>query len=582
MSLERYRGSDFSHKLSVSRGDNPADVVINGRIVNVITQEIYPASVAIVGNQIVGVSELSSHRYCGKEEHNLNDEELLIPGFIDAHIHIESSCLTPVEFGKLALHNGTTGVVCDPHEIANVLGEDGIKFMIDNSKLSDLNFYWMYPSCVPATDLETSGAILDYEQILDSEVSEECIGLAEVMNFPGVVSGNPDLHGKIDNWDWGNTQVDGHCPGLSGPKLNAYIFSGIKSDHECTTGLEMVEKLRKGMHIFIREGSVTKNMLDLIPHIPNGAKDRVSFCSDDRLPAEMVDYGHLNYTFFKAVNECGLPIPLVSRMMSYNTSKHFGLKSKGAIAPGFDADLVVIKAIESKIVGVWKSGKNVKDIEKSRRDDPNSIDTSILNTVHVSNNIDLKIKIPSSFESCNVIGVVPNQAITEWIKENDPSKLTTKIAVIERHGKNGNVGLGFVSGLGIESGAIASTVAHDHHNIVVAGLDDHSMHLAVEALVDMRGGLVAIRNDEVVGRLRLPIGGLMSSSQGSKVAVDYKRLLEATKPIFGKFPFDGTTDNPFMVLSFLSLAVIPHLKITDMGLVDVNNAKMVPLWNHIV
>ncbi len=568
---------DLSHLLTVARGDAPADLVLrNGRVVNVFTGEIVEADVAIAGDTIVGLGA----GYEGRETVDLQGR-YLCPGLIDAHVHIESSMVTPPQFARAVVPRGTTSVVCDPHEIANVAGLAGIRYMLDASEGLPLTVFVNASSCVPATPMGTAGATLTAEDLVTLHDHPRVPGLAEMMNFPGTVMGFPDVLAKIEAYR--DKVVDGHSPGLSGKQLNAYVAAGIGSDHECITVEEAREKLRLGMRIFLREATGAKNLRDLLPVVTPANSRRCALCTDDRHPHDLLEEGHLDHLIRLAVAE-GLDPVTAIQMATLNVAEWFRLWDRGAIAPGKRADLVVVSDLrdfraELVFSGgrlVAREGEPVGDWSIPRPDESAVRDTVHLQMSHV------RLEIPAQGERVRVIGVVPDQIVTRHLVEPvarrdglavaDPERDLLKMAVIERHRGTGNVGLGFIRGLGLKRGAIAGTVAHDHHNVVVAGADDESMRTAVRAVAEMGGGLAAAHGETVLARLPLPIGGLMSDRPIEEVRRQMDALLAATREL------GSPLHDPFMVLSFMALEVIPSLKLTDQGLVDVEAFDFVDLF----
>ena len=564
----------IQERIAIARGDQPADLVMkNLQLVNVHTGEVYPAGIAISGTRIAAVGE----GYEGKETLDLGGR-YLAPGFIDAHVHIESSLCTPPEFAKAVLAHGVTTVVTDPHEIANVLGLDGIQFMLNAAKYGDLNMYVMASSCVPATHMETSGANLeafDLQVFLDNPW---VLGLAEMMNFPGVVFGDESVIAKIEMYK--NRVLDGHCPALTGKQLNAYKTAGIRSDHECTTPAEALEKLRLGMVLFIRQATMAHNLLDLLPVVTPENSRRICFCTDDRHPADLIDDGSIDYMVREAIAH-GIDPMTAFRMATLNTAEYFRLYDYGAIAPGYHADMIVFSDLQSPLPElVFRSGKLVaRDgvfIGQSR-----TTPSTTRSTVNIKwDSVDFRIAARGT--KIRVIGAKDNQVVTGHLMmdarvENgevvaDVERDILKIAVIERHRATGNIGKGFIHGMGLKRGAIAGTVAHDHHNLVVIGADDASMMCAAQAVAELGGGLVAVNGENVLATLPLPIAGLMSDQPIADVRDAVDNLVAAAHTL-------GTTmHDPFMVMGFVALEVIPNLKLTDLGLIDVEKFEEVSLF----
>ncbi len=568
MSLE-----DF---IKVARGRKKADLLLkNARMVNVLSSEIINTDVAVYDGKICGFGD-----YKSAEIIDLKDK-LLIPGYIDGHIHIESSMVTISEFAKAVVPLGTTGVIADPHEIANVLGLDGIKYMLDSSKYQPLEVYFMMPSCVPATDLETSGAVISAGDIYPYLSERWVMGLGEMMNFPGVINCEKNVLDKIKLTS--HKMIDGHAPGLSGKELSAYISAGISSDHESTTLEEAREKLRKGMHVMVREGTATKNLEAIIPLVNEANSSNFSFVSDDRSPSDLLKEGHMNYIVRKACN-LGLNPLIAVKMATINTARYFNLSDRGALAPGYEADMQVLNSFKSsKPIMVFKSGKLIaengliKELDTVPRD------------IHIRGSINVKwleldnFKIKAKKGKINTIGLVPSQIVTSHKKFETPvkngylisdvSKDLLKIYVIDRHRSSGNIGIGMINGMGLKEGAIASSVAHDSHNIVATGTTDEDIMAACVEIVKMGGGLAVVKNGRLIYGLELPIAGLMSELPVGKVNTKLKKLIEITHSMGAK------PENPFFTLSFLCLPVIPELKITDKGLVDVKKFKIINLFD---
>jgi adenine deaminase len=568
---------DLARRISVARGEQPADLAIRGgRLVNVLSGETYQTDIAIADGRIAGLG-----RYDGKETFDASGC-FAAPGFIDAHLHIESSCLTVPEFARSVVPMGTTTVVTDPHEMANVLGLDGIRFMLESSHGLSLNVLFMLPSCVPSTELETSGARLDAADLAPLLTHPSVLGLAEVMNYPGVLAKNPQVLAKISMAS--DRIVDGHAPGLSGRDLCAYIGAGIRSDHECTTLDEAREKLRLGMHVLIREGSVAKNMAALLPLVTPAIAHRFGLVSDDRLPVDLLAEGHLNGLLRKAVS-LGLPPVTAIQMVTINPATFFALKDLGAVAPGYRADIVLLDDLqEFRVRAVFKDGRLVARDGSLLADlprPPQAPRSSIrIGWDHIKS---FEVPAPRSGSSLGrVIEVMANQLVTKEIRLSlpirdgmvaaDPERDVAKLAVVERHHGTGNVGVGFARGLGVRQGAIASSVAHDSHNIVVAGANDRDMLAAVKTVERLEGGLVAVNDGRVLAAMPLPIAGLLSGLSLDSAAKQMADVMVAARTLGCLLP------RPFMALSFLALPVIPELKLTDRGLVDVARSALVPLF----
>ena len=562
--------------VSAARGDGAVDLVLrNARIVNVFSAEVYESDVAISRSRIVGLGP----GYEGKKQIDLAGA-YLAPGFIDAHVHIESSMIGVREFARAVLPRGTTSVIVDPHEIANVHGLDGIRYMFDQAKYGRLSMFVMVPSCVPATSMATAGAHLDAKDIIPLLNDPYVLGLAEMMNYPGVVHGDPEVVEKLEMFH--DRVLDGHAPALSGHHLSAYVAAGVGSDHECTTVEEAQEKLRLGMYIFIREATNAHNLRDLLPLVTPQNCRRFCFCSDDRHPSDLLERGHIDSMIRTAIAE-GLDPLTAIRMATLNSAEWFRLQDRGAIAPGRRADLVVFNSFDDlEIQLVLRGGQVVASDGEMSIPLDKPLRPSYLRS---SMNVDWRavdFAIPAAGRKVRVIGIVPGQLITEHRTEAarlvhgraeaDVERDLLKIAVIERHMASGRMSRGFVQGMGLRRGAIASTVAHDHHNLIIVGTDDASMMTAARAVADMRGGLAVANGDHVLARLPLPVAGLMSDKPLEIVCKQMEELRDAVQAL------GSPLEQPFVVLSFLALEVIPSLKLTDQGLVDVERFEFVPLF----
>ena len=560
---------------AVARGDEPADLVLrNTRLVNVFSGEIYPADIAIAGSRVAGIGE----GYRAREVLDL-EGRFVCPGFIDAHVHIESSMVPPQEFARIVLAHGVTTVIADPHEIANVRGIAGIRFMLESARKSPISFFFTAPSCVPASNMETSGATLTASDLAPLLDEPEVIGLAEVMNFPGVIHGDPEVYAKLRAFE--GAIIDGHYPRITGQLLNAYVSAGIGSDHECTVVEEVLEKVRLGMAVFIREGTAARNLETLISIVTSGNERRLSFCTDDRHCRDLIEEGSIDHLVRMAIGAGIEPMTAV-RMASLNAAEYFRLHDRGAIAPGRLADLVVFSNLNDVRADlVFKDGTVVSRDGEIVSDELEDMEADVGKSANV-NWFKVRFDVPAEGRRLRVIGCVENELVTDHLKMDatlsdgravaDTARDLLKIAVIERHHGSGNMGLGFVQGLGLKRGAIAGTVAHDHHNLVVIGADDTSMMTAARAVADAGGGQAAADGSRVVARLPLPIAGLMSDAPGSEVAKGVERLQEAAHEL------GSPIRDPFTTVSFLALEVVPELKLTDLGLVDVQKFELVPLF----
>lgn len=559
--------------LRCARGEAPADLLLeDARVVLLETGEIVSGSLAILGSRIVGIGA-----YEAREVLDLGGA-FVAPGFIDAHVHIESSMVPPAEFARAVLPRGTTTVLADPHEIANVFGLDGVRFMLDDAERSPLSVLVMAPSCVPASGMETSGADLGAAELALLLEHPRVHGLAEMMNYQGVVAGEEGVLEKLRVFS-GRT-IDGHCPGLGGKELAAYACAGIGSDHECTTAEEAREKLRCGMTVFLREASAARNLGDLLPAVTPENHHRLCLCTDDRQPVHLLEEGHID-SMLRATIAAGIVPVHALRMASANAALHFGLRDRGRIAPGCRADLVVFDDLDRPRPSRVFAGGRLVARDGAMRTPRSGATASLPKSVHVDwSGVDLAV--PAAGRRVRVIGVVPGQLRTEHLIEEaaqrdglavaDAGRDLAKMVVVERHGRGGTVGKGFVRGLGLRRGAIASTIAHDHHNLVVAGADDTSMMAAARRVVELGGGLVVARGETVRAELPLPLAGLMSDRPIEEVRARLVDCLREAREL------GSALADPFMTLSFLALEVIPSLKLTDRGLVDVERFEIVPLW----
>lgn len=557
--------------ITSARGQSPADLLlVNVQLVNTLSGEIHPANVAVRGGVVLGFEDYPARKIVdGKGAY-------LCPGFIEAHIHIESSLLAPPLFAATVAARGTSAVVCDPHEIANVLGMAGIEYFLQSTERSPVSIFCMLSSCVPATHLENAGARLGVAEMrgLLKKYPGRFPGLGEMMNFPGVIHGDPEVLAKLDLA--GDMVVDGHAPGLSGKELNAYLLAGPASDHECISLEEAREKLRKGMHIMIRQGTSEKNMADLLPLVTEHNWPRFSLVSDDLHPEDLARQGHLDDKLRRAV-QLGLDPVRAVQMVTVNPARYFRLKDRGAVAPGYRADMVLVEDLtDFRVKDVYLAGTPLADCSFDTEVDPPG------NSMHIKELREDSFAIPAAGSTVRVIEIIPGQIVTkaafgrpvirDGLALADPATDLAKLAVVERHKATGNIGLGFVRGLGLKSGALASTVAHDSHNLIIAGISDEDMLLAARQLQTLGGGLVAVQGGSILASLPLRVAGLMSDRPLNDVVQSMEELSSACN----KMGLSHAT--PFMILSFLALPVIPELKLTDKGLVDVKAFELVGLW----
>lgn len=564
--------------MAAARGEIEADLLLEGaEVANLLSGEVHRADVALNKGLVVGFDACSARQVIDL------DGLILTPGFIDGHVHIESAMVTVPEYARAVVPRGTTSVVIDPHEIANVWGESGIRYILESSARLPLDVYVMLPSCVPATAMETSGAELDAADLAGLMDHERVLGLAEVMNYPGVVSRDPTILEKIRLA--GGKRVDGHAPKLSGKDLTAYIAAGIGSDHECTSASEAREKLRLGMRIMIREGSAAKNLRDILPLVTPRNSRRFLFVSDDRHPADILREGHIDFMVRTAIGE-GLDPILALQIASLNAAEYFGLRDLGAIAPGHKADIAVLDNLEHpRVMKVLKGGRVVAEdgCLTARLESAPAPKEMAMKTGKIEAG-SFRIGIKDRRGQARVIGVIPDQIITRSLllrsKEaggevvSDTDRDILKMAVVERHRGTGNVGLGLVHGFGLDYGAIATSVAHDSHNIVAVGTADEEMLAAVLAVKEMGGGLVVVREGKARASLPLPVAGLLSERYMRDVAEGIDECIDAARDL------GCVLKDPFMTLSFLCLPVIPELKLTDRGLVDVKAFQFVPLFTE--
>ena len=570
--------------MAVARGDQEADTVfVNGRVINVFTRQIDNVSVWVFGGRIASIG---TGPFSAKKTINL-DGRFLAPGLIDAHMHVESTMMMPREFVRIAAPHGTTGVVFDPHEIANVLGMAGIKLLMDASVGLPMNIMFAASSCVPSSAFENSGARLEADDLEPMFEDARVVALAEMMNFPGVFLGDESILAKVQ-LGLDRAIVDGHCPGLSGPALGAYVASGVSSDHECTTPEEALEKIKLGLRVFLREGSAARNLEALVGVVNSENATRFCFCTDDRHPGDLHREGHIDHVVRKAIT-LGLDPVTALAMGSLHVADHYRQPDLGAIAPGRQADLIVFDDLaDIRPTSVYCRGELVAEngtiLESALKQAPAPDDSHSRNSVRLTTKFhegSLRIRAGEDTELIRVIEADPHQLVTGEVHMKpslqdgffiaDPSRDLLKLAVIARHGVTDGIGLGFVTGFGFANRALASTVGHDAHNLAVVGTNDTDMATAAKALENAGGGQCVVQNGKVLGLMPLPIAGLISDADAMTLIEQQDALLASVQAI------GCPIEDPFMPLSFLPLPVIPKLKLTDLGLVDVEQQRIVPL-----
>ncbi|SMX26864.1 Adenine deaminase [Pelagimonas phthalicica] len=562
--------TQLENRIAQGKGDEKADKVLRGgQIFDLMTGALLSGDVAICGDRIVGVFD----DYDGKEIIDVSGL-ILVPGFIDTHLHIESSLITPFEFDRCVTPRGITTAICDPHEIANVIGAEGIRYFQKASEHTLLDIKVQLSSCVPSTHMETAGAALSAADLAPLRGHASGLGLAEFMNYPGVIFRDPDCMDKLALFEEGH--IDGHCPLLSGKDLNAYISAGIRTEHEATSPEEALEKLRKGMRVLIREGSVSKDLHALQPLLDERTSPYMCLCTDDRNPLDIGEHGHLDYMIRELIR-LGTPPLAAYRAASLSAAEAFGLKDRGMIAPGKRADIVAIDALEScNAQLVLAGGIVVSETSFAARGDVapvgrNSVKAPVLQASD--------FRTRANKVETDVIGIREGQILTDHLHEDiaikdgdkhpDVSRDLVRISVVERHGQNGNIATGFVKGFGLQAGAIASTVCHDHHNIACVGVDYADMAVAANRLSEIEGGFIVARDGEILAELALPVAGLMSLLSFEEVREKLIDLRSAARTL------GVTLEEPFLQLAFLALPVIPALKITDRGMVDVHKFEII-------
>lgn len=568
--------TELKRRIDLAAGRELPELVLkNCRIVNVFTEEILSGDIAIDCGWIVGVGQ-----YQGIQEIDLKNA-YVAPGLIDAHVHLESSMVTPGQFAKAVLPHGTTTVIADPHEIANVCGLNGVRYMLEQSSEIPLDVFVMMPSCVPATPFENSGAVIRAEGMGEMLGHPRVLGLGEMMDYPGVVGARQDVLDKLVVGGAGR-MIDGHGPVLTGKDLNAYVMAGVGTDHECSTENEMLQRLRLGMYIQIREGSAAKNLEALIKGVTPQNSRRVLFCTDDRHPGDILSEGHIDNNLRQAIRG-GFSAVAAIRMATLNAAECYQLSHLGAIAPGYQADLIVFESLEEmRIAKVFKQGRLVAENGEALFDIVERPDDRVLNTVRLQKIVSEQLALKLDSGAVNVIRLLSHSLVTEKVVRevtvrdgvfvHDDQADILKLAVVERHKATGNIGLGLLENYGLKSGAIASTVAHDSHNLIVVGSNDSDMLTAIAEIERIGGGLTIARQGKILGSLPLPIAGLMSDSPLQEVD---DKLNELLKIAYGM----GVNPQlePFMTLAFLALPVIPDIKLTDLGLFDVTRFEFMKI-----
>src|SRR6056297_2048821 len=560
----------LEHRIAVGRGDVPADMVLrNAHMLDLVTGDLLEGDIAICDGMIAG----TCGSYDGAEVRDMTGL-ILVPGFIDTHLHIESSLVTPFEFDRCVAPHGVTTAICDPHEIANVIGADGIRYFQEASAETLMDIRVQLSSCVPSTDMETSGATLTADDLAALMGHPSGIGLAEFMNYPGVIHRDPGAMAKLRLFEGGH--VDGHCPQLSGRDLNAYIAAGIRTEHEATTAEEALEKLRKGMRVLIREGSVSKDLDALAPVLTETTAPYLCLCTDDRNPLDIAEEGHLDHMIRTLIAKGATPLSAY-RAASLSAAEAFGLKDRGLIAPGLRADIVALESLEEcRAHLVLAGGRVVDDAAFAARKILPPVGRASVKAPRLTPG---NFRSGGNREETDVIGILEGKIITEHLRETvpiedgdkrpDPARDLARIAVVERHGKNGNIATGSVRGFGIQAGAIATTVSHDHHNIACVGISYDDMALAANRLSEIEGGFAVAKDGVLLAELALPVAGLMSLAPFETVRDELTTLRAAAASL------GVTLNEPFLQLAFLALPVIPALKITDRRMVDVTRFEII-------
>lgn len=566
--------------IDVAAGRKLSDLVFkNGKIIDVYQGEIIEGDVAVVDGKIAGIGD----GYDGKEVIDLKGK-YIAPGFIDPHMHVESSYVTPEEFGRLLVPHGTTTVMADPHEIVNVAGLTGLDYMIEAAKHTVLDIQYMLPSCVPATNMENAGAELKANDMISPMENGEVKGLAEFMNFPGVIHADDEVIDKLLVAKKYNKRIDGHSPMISGKELNAYRAAGVENDHECSTVEELQERVSKGMYVFLREGTVTQNLRTLLKGVTDKNMRRCILCGDDVQAKTILEKGHLDHAIRVCIEENIDPITAI-QMATINTSESCKLDDRGGIAPGLKADFVIFSDLNDlKVEQTYIDGKCVASLGEYLPEMTRADATSVQSSIHISHFSQDDLRLVLDTDYARAIEMIENEVLTnEAIVKVDrnearefiynPQQPVVKIAVVERHNNTGNVFVGLLKDYGIQTGAIAISIAHDSHNLIVVGTNDQDMALAIKELQAQDGGVVLVNEGEVIGHMVLSIGGIMSNLTGEEVTKQQNKVLETAHHVLGI----SEEIDPIMSLSFMSLSVIPKLKITDLGLVDVEKFEFVSI-----
>lgn len=566
--------------IDVAAGREPADLVLkNANVIDVYQAEMISGDLAIVDGKIAGING----EYQGKETIDLKGK-IVAPGFIDPHIHVESSYVTPEEFSRLLVPHGTTTVLADPHEIVNVLGLSGLDYMIEAAKETALDIRYMMPSCVPATNMENAGAVIEAANMISSFEKKQVDGLAEFMNFPGVIHAQDEVLDKLLAAKERGLRIDGHSPMVFNEELNAYAAAGIANDHECSTVEELKDRIARGMYVFLREGSVTQNLRTLLNGVTDNNYQRCVLSADDLQAKTILEKGHLDNSIRICIEEGVSPLRAI-QMATINAAQCCQLTDRGAIAPGLRADLVIFSDLaQPEIEATYIEGELVAEkgtyLPTVKRISTEKVQSS----VHIDKFQKEQLKLNLTSDKARAIEVIPQEALTNEaivsVKRDDqgqfvfdPKQDVTKIAVIERHHNTGNVFVGLLKGYGVKKGAIGLSIAHDSHNLIVTGTNDEDMAVAVQALKEQEGGVVLIESGKIIGNMALPIAGLMSDLTGEEVAQQEAKINRLAHEVLGV----SNNVDPIMTLGFMSLAVIPNLKITDIGLVDVTKFEIVPV-----